>query len=270
MASTEKSPVLGFDEKFGQRLAGEPGYRPPVDGLPWLVDGHGAGAGSKDLKSFIAEQTEQTPGPSTIVYVLDEPFAVFFDKDIWRATGKLAGFKHALSGKSREEVLGKLVRLGQRVHGPRELNETELTEVARAAQRDRVQAIDLYLSYAFPKAEESDAEKIVNDPRLAPFLAQICEFVWLNSRLDATDSMEWQNFKAQFIAGRPVSCALLDHAWEEFCDQRNRRLLPPGALEEKEEVLDPTQIVESLEGMSDEEVRQQYWNVAKAHARAAR
>ena len=138
--------------------------------------------------------------------------------------------RHRLTAKSRDELIGKFVSLARKMktESIRELTEGQLTEVARTAQRDRVQAINLYLGYAFPEnfAEENDAAEIVNNPRYANFLSSVTEFVWRNSRLDSTDSEDWQDFKTQFVGDRPIPQRAAGFCLVGIlCSRRNARLI---------------------------------------------
>lgn len=215
----------------------------------------------------------ESPGAPSVVRVLDADFRVYFDAEKWHGTGILDGMKHHVTGGDRDEVLGKLVKLAQRAQREtiRELNEQERIQVARVAQRDRVGAINLYLSLSIPEgyADGQDPLQLINAPELRGFMANVVNFVWLNSRLDATDSEQWQSFKSQYIGGRPSSCALLDRCWDEFCNQRNRRLLPLDVRQAKEEKPQTAEeITESLEEMTDAQVDAQYKAVARHFAHA--
>jgi hypothetical protein len=247
MAATKKAEIsgLGFDPQFGQLdTRGLPGF----DDAPeqsWTDDRFGGMVNehSYRLRDELSKMVEEdgrdpevaavlkeagidNPAMPTTIHVSGKPFTIAFKDGLWRGEGVLNRARIRLTGKDRDELLGKFMALARKNQREsiQKLSESQLTEVARIAQRDRVQAVNAYLSYAFPDnyGDDHDADKIVSDPRHTAFLSQVCEFVWLNSRLDATDSEDWQDFKAQFIGQRPVSCALLDHAWEEFSNKRNR------------------------------------------------
>src|SRR5260370_33671915 len=107
--STAAIPVaLGFDPDFSM-LYGE---HPPRkdDGLDWIVDDRGSGAGSSGLKKFLEEQGAEKTPPST-VHGGEAEFHVYYQDAPWHAVGEAAGLNHHVAGKAREEVLDKLVRL---------------------------------------------------------------------------------------------------------------------------------------------------------------
>ncbi len=148
----------------------------------------------------------------------------------------------------------------------RELTESELLTVARiAATGNRPAAINRYLEYAVPLAladKYDDPNEVINDPSMRMFMDLVCEFVWLHSRLDASDSNDWQDFKSQFIGSRPVSCAALDFAWESFTNKRNRLVFAEPLRDKVEAPVVPA----SLDDLSDEEIAETYKNVARAHS----
>ncbi len=278
--TTEKKAAplaLGYDPAMQVPLVGQEGYRHPDSGSDFIderfapLDNSGSGAGSRALKAFIEEQVaEQTP--ATVVHVLDEPFAVFYDKGTWRSTGKLNGMKHALTGKSREEVLDKLVRLGQRVEAERvhELTESERLQVVRLAQSGDVRgAIALHLRIAIGEERASQYEnqnEMLSDPALSEAFDDAAALTWFAARPQVQDSAEFQEFLERYRGGRPLTHDLLDGAHARFQEDQYKRtpLLPP-----KKEAT-PTEIRQSLEDADDETIRRTYWSTATAIARAAR
>jgi hypothetical protein len=238
----------------------------------------GAGAGSAALKKFLAlpdrESIQDLHNPETLaqfdeetkgstIQVCGEPFKVYLRENLWHGKGILDGEKHHFTGQSREQVIGKLVRLSQG-HGEtsvRALTEAQLLEVSRIASTgNRPAAINRYLTYCIPEAlaDKYETERqLISDTTLRPLMDEICEFVWLNSRLDATDSVEWQQFKASFIGSRPYSGALLDHAWQDFSNQRNRVLPMPLEPEPEEPA------VEELNDLDDADINKLFWDTAK-------
>ncbi len=281
-------PALGYDPRFAQLdTRGLPGFdeqpeesfiddrfgglvnESHVNLRQALTDMAEKEGRDPDVARVLAEAGIENPSLPATVYVADKPFTIVFEQGLWRGEGVLNRVRHRLTAKSRDELINKLMALARKVKREtviEELTETQLTEVARTAQRDRVQSINLYLSYAFPDVEENDAEQIVNDPRLADFLARVCEFVWLNSRLDATDSEDWQDYKSQFIGQRPVSCALLDNAWTEFSSSRNRLVFTPAREKPEPEAAATT---EQLDDLSDEAVDKLMASTKREYVRAA-
>lgn len=224
-----------------------------------------------EIARMLKEAGIENPALPTTVYIAEKPFIIAYKEGLWRGEGVLNRLRHRLTAKSREELLGKLGALARKAKREtvQELTEGQLTEVARAAQRDRVQAIHLYLSYALPEgyAENNDPEEIVNDPRLAAFLSQVCEFVWLNSRLDATDSQDWRDFAAEFVGNRPVSCALLDNAWAAFTDRRNRLVfVPPPAAQEAA----PSEAPERFDDLDDSDIEKMMNSTKREFVRQVR
>src|SRR5260370_25323814 len=89
--STEAVPVaLGFDPDFSM-LYGE---HPPRkdDGLDWIVDDRGSGAGSNGLKKFLEEQVAEKTPPST-VHVGEAEFRLYYQDARWHAVGVAAGLQ---------------------------------------------------------------------------------------------------------------------------------------------------------------------------------
>jgi hypothetical protein len=220
-----------------------------------------------EVARVLAEAGIENPSAPTIVHIAGQPFTIRYENYLWRGEGALNGARHRLSGKSRDELVGKFMALARKVkkESIRELTEGQLTEVARTAQRDRVQAINLYLGYAFPDnfAEENDAEEIVNNPRYADLLNEVCSYVWFNSRMDVSDSQDWRDFASEFCGERPISCALLDSAWKAFADSRSRMIF---AVPPREEV--PT-APEQLDDLSDDAVDKLMASTKREYVRTA-
>lgn len=223
--------------------------------------------GDSEIARVLEAGGVENPAAPTVVHIAGQPFTIRYENNLWRGEGALNRVRHRLTAQSRDELVSKFMSLARKAkkEAIRDLTEGQLTEVARTAQRDRVQAINLYLGYAFPDnfAEENDALEIVNNPRYADFLATVTEFVWANSRLDSTDSEDWQDYKSQFIGNRPLSCALLDHAWESFSSKRNRLIFAEPPRDKQEAV---PAAVESLDDLSDDEINSVYKDVARAHS----
>ena len=93
----------------------------------------------------------------------------------------------------------------------------------------------------------------------------VCEYVWHHSRLDASDSEDWQDYKSQYVGNRPVSCQLLDNAWTEFSSSRNRLVF--AHLKEEPE---PQPVAADLENMTDAEINATYKGVARSFAQSGR
>ena len=283
--TTEKKAAplaLGYDPAMQVPLVGQEGYRHPDSGSDFIderfapLDNSGSGAGSRALKAFIEEQVaEQTP--ATVVHVLDEPFAVFYDKGTWRSTGKLNGMKHALTGKSREEVLDKLVRLGQRVEAERvhELTESERLQVVRLAQSGDARgaiALHLRLSIGETRASEyADPADMLADPALAGVYDECALLTWHAARPGVQDSDEFQEFLHRYRGGRPLNFDLLDAAWTAFLSHQEKQATRAAVSRfAKQEEPSPQEVQRGLEDMSDKEIKTQYCSTAKAVARAAR
>jgi hypothetical protein len=229
------------------------------------------GSGSqdaKDLRKFLTEQAAEQEGPA-VAHVGDSEFRVSFKDGQWHADGEVAGKRHRYSAADRNALLSKLMKLVARKDTIQQLTEPQLLEVARiAGAGDRVGAINRYLEYAVPQAladKYDGPHQIVNDPALRSFMDDVCEYVWLNSRLDATDSEDWQDFKAQFVGQRPVSCALLDNAWTEFSNKRNRLVFaePPRDTDAAPAV------PERLDDLSDDAVDKLMSSTKREYVRAA-
>jgi hypothetical protein len=276
---------LGFDPRFGQLdTRGMPGIEEQRE-ESWVDDRFGGMVNTPDLNlrkaltdmaetegkdadvaHILEEAGIENPSAPATVYIAGKPFTVQYEQGLWRGEGVLDHKRHRLTAKSRDELLGKFMALARKTkkEAIRELSETELRQVALTAQRDRVQAINLYLTYAFPEdfADENDATEIAHDPRYADFLSEVCSYVWFNSRLDVSDSQEWRDFAAEFCADRPISCALLDNAWKCFAESRNRLVFaePPRdetqpATPESLDDLDDQAIDKLLKGTKREFVR---------------
>jgi len=278
MPATKRERItgLGYDPNFGGiDLSGCPSAQDWPKDASFIddrfapMDTTGSGHGSAGLKKFIAEQAAEGEGAS-VVHVGDNAFRVFSKDGQWHADGEVGGKRHRYSAPDRDALLGKLMKLAARRDTIKKLSELQLLEVARiAGTGDRVAAINRYLEYAVPQAladKYDDPNEIVNDPALRTFMDSACEYVWLNSRLDATDSEDWQDYKAQFVGQRPVSCALLDHAWSEFSSSRNRLVFAPSVKEEPE----PQPVAADIENMTDAEIDATYKGVARSFAQSGR
>lgn len=257
----EQAEESFIDDKFGGMV-----NVPHLNLRKALTDMAEKDGNDPEIARVLAEAgIENLAIPST-VHIAGMPFTIRYDAGVWRGEGVVDHKRHRLTGKDKAELIDKFMALARKVkkESIRDLTEGQLTEVARVAQRDRVAAINIYLSYAFPDnfAEENDALEIVNNPRYAEFLAMVTEFVWANSRLDSTDSEDWQEFKAQFIGNRPLSCAALDFAWESFTNKRNRLVFAEPPRDKVEAPVVPA----SLDDLSDEEIAETYKNVARAHS----
>lgn len=223
--------------------------------------------GDREIADVLKAGGIENPRALSVFNIEGQSITISYSGGCWVGEGIVGDKKRRLTSTDREQLLGKFAALARKSKREtiQELTEGQLTEVARMAQRDRVAAINIYLGHAFPQgyAENNDADQIVNDPRLANFLAHVCSFVWLNSRLDATDSEDWRDFAAQFCGDRPVSCALLDNAWAAFTDSRNRLIFTDLPRHTQEEA---PAAAERLDDLSDDEINATYKGVARAFA----
>src|SRR5216684_3013479 len=145
-------------------LSGHPAfYRatiPPAKPDPF--EPRDSGVGPNDLRKFIENETAEKTPPST-VHVGEAEFRVYYHESRWHAVGVAAGLKHHVTGKDREEILDKLVRLGQRVEKERDIHELDaeqLRTVAWMAQSGNVSgALAKYIEFAVPNGNEIGAEK---------------------------------------------------------------------------------------------------------------
>lgn len=277
MPATKREPItgLGYDPNFGgidlsgcPSVQGMPEDQDFIDSRFAPLDATGSGHGSAGLKKFIEEQAAEQEG-SSVVHVGDNEFRVFFKDGQFHADGEANGKRHRYSAPDRAALLSKLMKLAARPTTIRELTEAQLLEVARiAGAGDRVGAINRFLEHAIPDAlaeKYDDPHQIVNDPALRNFMDSVCEYVWLNSRLDAQDSEDWQDYKAQFVGQRPVSCALLDNAWTEFTSQRHRLVFAPTPGTEPETLA----ATERLDDLSDEAVDKLMASTKREYVRTA-
>lgn len=258
-------------------LSGHPAFHsatiPPAKPDPF--EPRDSGVGRNDLRKFIENETAEKT-PATVVHVLDEPFAVFYDKGTWRATGKLAGMKHALTGKSRDEVLNKLIHLSQRVEAEaiHDLTPSQEIEIARLCQSgNRGEGIARYLEYRIGERAEQygNGSEMVSDPELQNVMAECAYFCWLNSRADVRDSEEFRTFLSDYAGSRPINFDLLDAGWTAFLPHQDKQSREAAVARfAKPEELSAKEVQAKLEDMSDEEIKKQYWSTAKAIARAAR
>jgi len=199
---------------------------------------------------------------------------VFFKDGQWHADGEVRGKRHRYSAADKNALYSKLMKLAARKDAIRELTELtepELLTVARiAATGNRPAAINQYLKFAIPESfaeRYDDPNEVVNDPSLRGFMDAVCEYVWHHSRLDASDSDDWQDYKAQFVGQRPVSCQLLDHAWTEFSSSRNRLVFAPAPGTKEPE---PQPAAADIENMTDAEIDATYKGVARSFAQSGR
>jgi hypothetical protein len=279
MTAARKITGLGFDENFGgidlsgcPSAQGMPKDQSFIDERFAPLDATGSGHGSNALKRFIEEHAAEQEG-ATVVHVGDNEFRIFFKDGQYHADGEAHGKRRRYSAPDRDALYAKLMKLAAKPTAIRQLTEAQLLEVARiAGSGDRVGAINTFLEHAIPEAlaeRYDDPHQIVNDPTLRSFMDDVCEYVWLNSRLDATDSDDWQDWKARFVGQRPVSCALLDNAWEAFTDKRNRLVFAdlPRTQEQPPESA-PT--ISDLENLTDDEIAAQMKQQAKYNAHRPR
>ena len=287
MASTavekkKASPVLGFDPDFGQRLAGEEPYRPEGVGDGFIderfapLDTSGSGAGSSALKKFIAEQVAEKTPPST-VHVGDAEFRVYYQDGRWHAVGVAVGLKHHVTGKDRDEVLDKLVRLGQRLETEaiHDLTPSQEIEIARLCQSgNKGEGIARYLEYRIgsERAQQyGDGSEMVSDPELQSVMAECAYFCWLNSRPDVRDSEEFRTFVSDYAGSRPINFDILDAAHAAYGPHQEKQATRAAVARfGEQEQPSAREVQQSLEDMSDEEIRKQYWATAKAVARGTR
>ncbi len=281
MASTavekkKASPVLGYDPDFGQRLAGEEPYRPQDAGAGFIderfapLDTSGSGAGSAALKKFIQEQVAEKTPPST-VHVGEAEFRVYYQDGRWHAVGVAAGLKHHVTGKDREEILDKLVRLGQRVEAEaiHDLTPSQEIEIARLCQSgNKAEGIARYLEYRVgtERAQQyRDGDEMVSDPTLQDVLAACVLYTWQCSRADVRDSQGWREFLAEYVGNRPLDHNLLDAAWTAFLPHQDKQATRAAVARfAKPEQPSPQEVQRGLENMSDEEIKTQYLSVARA------
>jgi len=276
MTATKEITGLGYDENFGgidlsgcPSAQGMPKDQSFIDDRFAPMDTTGSGHGSAGLKKFIAEQTAEQQG-SSVVHVGDNEFRVSFQDGQWHADGGVGGKRHRYSAPDQNALFSKLMKLAARRDTIRELTEPELLAVARiAATGNRPAAINQYLKFAIPNSfadKYDDPNEVVNDPSIRGFMDGVCEYVWHHSRLDASDSEDWQDYKAQFIGQRPVSCALLDFAWEEFSNKRNRLVFaePPRDTQEAAPV-----VTERLDDLSDDAVDKLMTSTKREYVRSA-
>jgi len=227
-----------------------------------------------EVAHVLAEAGLENPSLPATVYIADKPFTIVFEQGLWRGEGVLNRMRHRLTAKSRDELINKLMALARKVKREtveEELTEAQLLEVGRiAGTGDRVGAIYRYLKYAIPESfaeKYDDPNEGVNDPSLRRLTDLVCEFVWLHSRLDASDSDEWQDFKAQYVGNRPISCQLLDNAWTEFSSSRNRLVFAPAPGTKEPE---PLPAAADIENMTDAEIDATYKGVARSFAQGGR
>ena len=280
--TTEKKAAplaLGYDPAMQVPLVGQEGYRHPDSGSDFIderfapLDNSGSGAGSRALKAFIEEQVaEQTP--ATVVHVSGEPFRVFYDKSTWRATGTLARMKYSFTGKDREEVLDKLVTLGQRVQAEsvHELTREEKMRVVRTAQAgDTTGAIALFCELAIGQERASQyasPNEMLADSALEGVFDEAALLTWFSSHSNVQDSTEWNTFLQNYAGGRPYTHQLLSGAWSAFREEQYKRtpLLP----HKKEDPATSREIAAGLEEMTDEQINKQFWATARHVARSGR
>jgi hypothetical protein len=288
-----QGPVLGFDEKFGQRLCGEEPYHPEGtgdgfvderfgglvsesqvrlrDALPKMVE---EGGRDPEIARLLREAGIENPAVPSTVRVCGQPFAVFFNKGSWRATGTLAGMKYQLSAESRDGVLDKLIHLGQRVQEEsiHQLTESERLQVVRLSQAgDVTGAISLFCELAIGHERASQyasPNEMLADSALAEVFDEAALVTWFASHSNVQDSDEWNAFLQNYAGGRPYTHQLLDGAWNSFKEEQYRHtpLLP----RKKEEPPTPREIVAGLEEMSDEQINKQFWTTARHVARSGR
>jgi hypothetical protein len=240
------------------------------------MDSSGAGQGSKDLKAFLQEQIDESQG-STVVHVGENEFRVFSKDGLHYADGQVGGKRHRYSSPDKDALYDKLMALARKTKKDaiRELTESQLLEVARIAVNSRPAAVNKFLEYALPLAlieRYDDPNDAANDPALRSFMDDVCRFVWINSRLDATDSEDWRDFSVQFIGDRPLSGALLDYAWQEFSSRKNRLVfadLPRTQGTAPEQATERVPTASDLENFSDEEIAAQMKRQARYNAEAA-
>lgn len=288
-----QGPVLGFDEKFGQRLCGEDSYRSGESGEGFIDERFGGmvsesrtrlrdalpkmveeGGRDPEIARLLKEAGIENPNAPSIVHVCEEPFKVFFDRSTWRATGTLAGMKYQLSAESRDAILDKLIHLGQRVQAENihQLTASERVQVVRLSQAgDITAAIALFCELAIGQERASQyasPNEMLADAALAEVFDEAALLTWFASHSNVQDSDEWNTFLENYAGGRPYTHQLLDGAWKAFREEQYKRtpLLP----RKKEEPVTPREITAGLEEMSDEQINKQFWATARHVARSAR
>jgi len=269
-------PVLGFDEAFGQRMAGDPPYRGGDSGSDFNdtrfapLDTSGSGHGSRELKKFIQEQIAEKTEP-TKVHVGDAQFSVYFKEGAWRAKGILDGEVHRLTGQTRDEVMGKLAKLSQEQARPiRKLNHSEEIEVARLCQSGRkAEGIARYLELRIGYergSQYASPEQMTADPSLQGVMSECALFTWLNSRADVRDSDEFRKFVRDYAGSRPINHDILDAAWAAFLPYQEKQTTRTAVARLTAEP-SAEEIEQGLEDMDDAELSRQFWQTAKFAAR---
>jgi len=105
---------------------------------------------------------------------------------------------------------------------PRSLTDRELAQSGQlAANGDVIGAVCLYLQHRISEDVADEVafslmapESFTSDPQFRPYIDEALLFVWENSRVDYSPNETRRGFLRNYIAGRFVTIALLDAAWE--------------------------------------------------------
>jgi hypothetical protein len=116
----------------------------------------------------------------------------------------------------------------------------------------------------------ADPLAFTTDPQMRPILEEACFFCWEAYRKDYSPSHDRRRFLRDYCAGRFVTVALLDAAWEECKrvekDVMRSALLDPVGTETEEIIAGPS----SLDCLDDGRIDDLYHRTLREYARTAK
>lgn len=295
MAGTAVKPshtVLGFDERFGQRMAGDPPYRGDDTSEDFTDSRFGGlvnesreslrqslgtliGENDAEVNAILRRAGIENPNEpkrfnlpggliGTVVRRNDGSFACHVQMP--------DGTRRRFVSKRDAESAATLAAKKLQEVTIRDLTPSEEIEIARlCACGQRQEGGARYLRYRIgqERADKYDnPEKMIADPSLQPVFSECAMFCWLNSRPDVRDSAEFQDFVADYAGSRPLTFQLLDEAAKAFGPHQEKGQARAAA--ERFRHSEPLPDERSLNDMSDEEVSRQFWQTARYVARGGR
>ena len=232
----------------------------PGESISQLVDSN------DDEVHSILKKAGIEPNAPSVVNVGEDQFRVYFKNGTWHGKGVFNGELHRFTGKDRDTVLGKIMKLAKR-DSIRDLTRSQEIEVARLCQMGRrTEGIARYLEYRIGKERGNrydSPEEMTSDVALQGVMAECALFCWLNSRPDVTNSSEFQEFLSAYAGTRPINFDLLDACWIAFQQEPSIRL--PDVRKP-----DKPATTEELEDADDETINKTFWGTVKHIAKSGR